>query len=234
LGRGGGTILKGFNTDLAMMAAGVGVGVFALKKLTDSVVFFASKANPAAGERWGMVWDDLFAVVGRLLVPVLESMTSIMRGLADTLADAVTNIQHMDKATDESWIGQGVKWIKERDAQMWAQAEQALGKPDIWDASKLGANFMEGLKRLTWVGTMGELGGWGTSGASQNAAGRPAKFSGIGELMDEQLTNSFSRGGMTGLLEEQLAAQQEQVRLLNILTTAQREERIREQALRGR
>lgn len=81
-------VASGFRT-LALTAVQSVVGMHlmrtAISALQSSVVQFVEKANPAAVIRFKLAVDDLNGVIGRILVPVLETATGLVRRMADHL-----------------------------------------------------------------------------------------------------------------------------------------------------
>lgn len=57
---------------------------------------FSAKANPVADERFNKAADDLQAVIGRSLTPVVEKATKTIRGLADAYASSNGILSFLD------------------------------------------------------------------------------------------------------------------------------------------
>jgi methyl-accepting chemotaxis protein len=57
-----------------------------IAEVNSQVVSFVSKLNPAFINRWNLAVDDLYATVGRSLVPALQQATSVVRRIGDAFA----------------------------------------------------------------------------------------------------------------------------------------------------
>lgn len=81
------------SSALSAVAGGVvgGAGsvmaiVGTVKRMFQDIVPFIEKANPAVVERLQFAWDDLYAVIGHSLIPVVELVTSAVQMFGDFLA----------------------------------------------------------------------------------------------------------------------------------------------------
>lgn len=80
-------------------AAGIAIGAFkTMQGIFNSIVGFVSKANPGAVKRLNMVFDDMTAVVGHTLTPIVEIATKGFRNIADFLASILPSSDEFREA----------------------------------------------------------------------------------------------------------------------------------------
>jgi hypothetical protein len=182
----GGELLEG--AGFAGLAAGFGIALFAAKKLTDTIIGFAKAASPAAGERWDLAWADLFAVVGKGFVPLLESMTVAVRYFADQTAAVVNSL--MEGAASLDTAIEGTPLLGSL-SKIGDTEDKSKGFFYAVDKFIDDIDFL-GITRIGDDKTLDER-----QGASVGASGVQAKFAGIGSLEDEQIAAAFSRPGMS-------------------------------------
>lgn len=76
-------VFEGLTTGVAKVGAVVTSAMNALTSFGSSLSTFVEKANPVAVMRFGQAVDDMQAVIGRALTPVLERVTIMVRGMGD-------------------------------------------------------------------------------------------------------------------------------------------------------
>src|SRR5579885_455223 len=85
-GPGGGGIGGGLGLGLAAASGVVAAATLLAETITDAALATVGKASPATMARMNMAWDDMLAVIGRALIPVVELLTAGFRLLGDFLA----------------------------------------------------------------------------------------------------------------------------------------------------
>lgn len=83
----------------AAAALGLAVGISkALIGMFKTITSFVQKANPGAVQRLGLAMDDLVAVIGHTLTPVVEVVTKAIRNFGDFLATILPSSQEFRAA----------------------------------------------------------------------------------------------------------------------------------------
>ena len=88
----------------------------ALNALKEVSLAFAAQANPKVVERYTLAWDDLQAVVGRSLIPVVELITQGVRLFGDVLASVLPTTQEMRAALAP--LGDALKELRDVFAEL--------------------------------------------------------------------------------------------------------------------
>jgi hypothetical protein len=102
-----------------LAVAGVATGAFT--GLVNVIGKFVGALNPALMEQLQMAFDDLFAVVGRALVPVMGAVIPIVRTFADALVPVVEGMKPAMEALANTLITMAVPFI-----QLFASALNAV------------------------------------------------------------------------------------------------------------
>ena len=80
-------VISGVNSgSFGAIGGALGPQMAVVGTIVDKMTSFAAKANPAAFQQLERVFDDLSAIIGRVFVPVLISVTKAFRLLTDILA----------------------------------------------------------------------------------------------------------------------------------------------------
>lgn len=79
-------VFEGLTTAANKVGAVLTNAMNAVTNFGNSIAAFVGKANPAAVMRFRIAVDDMTAVIGRVLTPVLERVTIVVRGMGDAVA----------------------------------------------------------------------------------------------------------------------------------------------------
>lgn len=210
-GGGGGGMLGGIGGALggaagvlggaALAIGGVTAGVLALEKATEA---FVAKSNPAALKQLNLAVDDLMAVIGRALLPVVEFATRAFRFLGDVLAVILPSADDLrdvfsvfDDVLREMYdlmatIAPVIKDVLVGALKALAVALRFLLAPLFY--------VLDVLKRF---GLIKEGAGASIKGASFGAAAQPAAFSSVEDYARKVYTSFLSSGGNPQLTEAQ-------------------------------
>lgn len=97
-GNMGGAIGGGLGAGIAALAGPVGMAVEGVKAFTGAVENFVQKASPGAMERFQLILDDVTAVIGQTLVPVLEVLGQGLRLIGDFLKTILPSADELREA----------------------------------------------------------------------------------------------------------------------------------------
>lgn len=77
------TLVRGFNTAISAATGVFGTLKAGIASVESQVVSFVAKSNPAEVIKFKHAVDDLYGVIGRALLPVLNNMTTTIQKVAD-------------------------------------------------------------------------------------------------------------------------------------------------------
>jgi hypothetical protein len=97
-GAAGGAIGGGLGLGLAAASGVVAAATLLAETITDAALATVGKASPATMARMNMAWDDMLAVIGRALIPVVELLTAGFRLLGDFLASILPTTAEVREA----------------------------------------------------------------------------------------------------------------------------------------
>lgn len=153
-----------------------------LKAFADPIAELVALANPAAVQQFTLAFRDTMAVMGRAMLPLMNSLTKVMRGVGDQFA----RVEPLISAVSEK-IGAVVEdifaaWFKEMEEnapfiEAMGDAIVTVAKAAAWAAKgimRIGENLMAMLKPVMEL--MGYTGaGKKASASSMGAAVRDVK-----------------------------------------------------------
>ena len=119
---GGDKPITNLTQGLGKFVGATGAAVGAVMSLGQTIGALVGKANPALLQRFEQTLDDVSAVVGRALIPVFETITSVMRAFGDTLATFAGTIGGV-----LSTIASGVMPVLLVQFEVFGRIGQALG-----------------------------------------------------------------------------------------------------------
>lgn len=71
------------------------------QKTFDTIKSFVSIANPGVVEHFDEAWNDLYAVIGHTLTPIVERLAPVVEDLGDFLASIIPSAEDLDKILAE-------------------------------------------------------------------------------------------------------------------------------------
>lgn len=197
------------------MAASAGIGVVsgAFSGMMESV----GKFNPALVEQIGMAFDDIQAVIGQTLAPVLKVFLPLLRSWGDFIASIVPSTEQMDEAMTplKEAFDEFSKYLQEiapliKDGLVMSLTQLGMTLKTLAEIFE----FLMRTSRATIALFTGNLKGagealFGESGkgfekSSRNLAARQAGFTSLEGLGDQLRQAAFSLG--TGESPEQQTA----------------------------
>lgn len=192
----GESMSKTGKTLLNPLMAAVGEAISGVSKqaqmFLETTVALAAKAQPGVVKRFGLALDDTAAVIGHRLVPIVELMTKVVRGIGDILHTVLPSTQDMRAALAP--LGDAFADIKQSLADVAPLIKDALlvGLKLFGEFLKLIAKGVRGLVNL--ARSFGLLSGTGKLQSSMGLAARPAHFTSPDEYAKSIYQAAFSQG----------------------------------------
>jgi hypothetical protein len=182
------------------MVKGLTAAIGAIKQFAGPIEDLVRLANPARTTRFTMALEDAYAVIGRMLIPVLDSLTGAARKVGDFYAGVEPVIGPvMEK------VGEFIERFATRVAEMAQKNAPALEMMadlllKVGDAAIQAADLLmtaiDRMPHLRLARGLAEAAGYGGKAdftrSSFNAAIRPAQFVGAKNTADEAIKNALT------------------------------------------
>lgn len=195
------TGLSGLTGVIGELVSGIPAAIGMFKSLGDSIAGFVKVADPYTADRWEMAWEDLYAVIGQKLSPVLDGLTAGVRVLADTVKSVLPDLGP---------LGEGIKGLFDGNKQYALEGKHAYDLRQqtakekgvqTKDVDRQGIfegldAYAERLKGKDWA-----------AGSSVGAAYRAPSFSSIDQIGRQSALNAFGSSLAEGKSEQERIAE---------------------------
>jgi type VI secretion system secreted protein VgrG len=179
---------------IAATAAAVALDIVGktLKDAFAETQHLVSKANPAVMKRFTLAFDDMEAVVGHRLTPVMETATKITREIGDVLATVLPNTSEMRDVLAP--LGDTFKDVVQATKPLIFAMKEGLSAAlhELATTVQFTAGVTSGATEhwRQWAKRMGM-----EMESSMGAAARPAKVQGIESYLNSAYASALSSGG---------------------------------------